>query len=63
MAFNKRLSIFKEIERAAEELMTTQSRAAAYLDANRRELDLNFTAHLEHRKQGNPGHERRIAFP
>jgi hypothetical protein len=63
MAFNKRLSIFKEIERAAEELMTTQSRAAAYLDANRRELDLNFTAHLEHRKQGNPGHERRSAFP
>lgn len=63
LAYNKRLAIFKEIERAAAENMTGEERASRYLDDNRKELTLNFTEHLEHRKRQNPAHDRRVSGP
>ena len=43
--------------------MSTALNAAKYLDVNRKDLDLNFTKHLEYRQQRNPDHKRRDSGP
>jgi hypothetical protein len=43
--------------------MTSEERASRYLDDNRRELILNFTEYLEHRKRQNPEHDRHVSGP
>jgi hypothetical protein len=59
--YNKRLLIMKQIERASEGQLMSLNDAATYLDKNRADMSINFTAHLKSRSDGDERIPKRVA--
>jgi hypothetical protein len=60
LRFNKRLSIQRQVERAAVEQGSTFDAAAAFLDQTRADLSINFTVHLKLRVDDDDSIPKRI---